>query len=445
MLRGHICIDLHNHKSGFTERYEQDNMLTNAMYMRMGLDLNDKLYPWDSYNVPTAISTYLMPVATHALGGIFLFDGKLTESASNVHFPMDVKLTGWANQTTDTAGLLGGSIVRASSGYTDKTYKNVWNFATAQANGTIASIALTQNSYGPFRLYDSNRSAYYQGYRRGEAFIAFDKANQMGYFAYPDGNFMRIMKKLLPSSVVTIAGPRFSAEEETVASIDMTSEAISYASNWDVSPDYDGYIYLIGCSGNSSGDATVYLRRYKASSDSFSFAEDTAYRKTLTFTGKQFDPTSGTVASGEMHECVSGGYLYCASYDEKSIYKISLTDTTQIKQIIPSWTEFSTFNGGLIFPHRGGGIWTRFYGNGSYYPGFIYPDDTCMMDSNSVNLSMYEFCGYESEDMREIRGDNIQYMFASTNYLGSICNLTEAITKTSTNSMEITYSLTDAS
>jgi hypothetical protein len=35
-MKGHVCIELHSHNSGFTERIEQDNMVTNALTYAMG-------------------------------------------------------------------------------------------------------------------------------------------------------------------------------------------------------------------------------------------------------------------------------------------------------------------------------------------------------------------------------------------------------------------------
>ena len=135
MLKGHLQIDLHNEITGEDKRIEQDNMVTNALGYLLGLAAN-------AGGKGTNMFDDLLPAATKALGGLFLFDGTLTEDVNNVHFPMSVHLTGHAGQSANTASKLGGSINTAESGRTDTGYVNVWDFSTSQANGTIASLAL---------------------------------------------------------------------------------------------------------------------------------------------------------------------------------------------------------------------------------------------------------------------------------------------------------------
>lgn len=136
MLKGHLQIDLHNEITGETRRFEQDNMVTNALGDILGLAANVGAKGVNAFDD-------LLPAATKTLGGLFLFDGALTENVNNVHFPMSVHLIGHARQETNTTAKLAGSINKAESGRTDTGYVNVWDFSTSQANGTIASLALT--------------------------------------------------------------------------------------------------------------------------------------------------------------------------------------------------------------------------------------------------------------------------------------------------------------
>ena len=72
-MKGHVCIELHNHNSGFTERIEQDNMVTNALTYAMG----------HAVSCGANLSDLMLPVCKRGLGGLFLFDGKLEENAEN--------------------------------------------------------------------------------------------------------------------------------------------------------------------------------------------------------------------------------------------------------------------------------------------------------------------------------------------------------------------------
>ena len=95
MMKGHVKIELFDHKTGKLKKIERENMLTNALAYRAGIDSNDTLGLYSSeYSI--------MPLGTKGLGGLYLFDGPLTEDADNVHFPMDVHLTGcrtWHRQS----------------------------------------------------------------------------------------------------------------------------------------------------------------------------------------------------------------------------------------------------------------------------------------------------------------------------------------------------------
>ena len=56
---------------------------------------------------------------------------------------------------------------------------------------------------------------------------------------------------------------------------------------------------------------------------------------------------------------------------------------------------------------------------------------------------MYNFCGYVTDDLRMF-SSNYVYFDACQNYIGTICNLDEPVTKTNSQSLKITYSITDA-
>ena len=85
MMKGHVKIELFDHKTGKLKKIERENMLTNALAYRAGIDSNDTLGLYSSeYSI--------MPLGTKGLGGLLLFDGPLAEDAGNIHFPMNVHL-----------------------------------------------------------------------------------------------------------------------------------------------------------------------------------------------------------------------------------------------------------------------------------------------------------------------------------------------------------------
>lgn len=131
MIKGHVTIELHNHRSGFTERIEQDNLVTDAVGILAsayaGANMTDKF----------------MPIAKNALGGLMLFDDTLEEDAANIYFSGDAHLVGFAGQWNNTSNPLCGSLNVQETHATDTGYETVWDFSTSQANGTISALALT--------------------------------------------------------------------------------------------------------------------------------------------------------------------------------------------------------------------------------------------------------------------------------------------------------------
>ena len=150
---------------------------------------------------------------------------------------------------------------------------------------------------------------------------------------------------------------------------------------------------------------------------------------------------------------VSNGYLYALSYDRKSVYRISLADTSQVRQFTPTIDRFQTMDCG-IYPHRGSGIWTELCYQVTNATGgaetrrtraIIYEDGECRYDLGSYSTgswNMKDFCGYVTDDLRMFSSYYV-YFDACQNYIGTICNLEHPITKTDTQSLKITYSITD--
>jgi hypothetical protein len=198
----------------------------------------------------------------------------------------------------------------------------------------------------------------------------------------------------------------------------------------------------------------VYLRRLKASADHFTLEEDTDFRQVLTLPEVYLYPSNQTKNTHTLALCVSNGYLYALSYDRKSVYRVSLLDTSQVRQITPSIDRFQTMDCG-IYPHKDSGIWTEFQyqvttatgtAENRRTRGIIYEDGECRYDLGNYSTgswAMKDFCGYVTDDLRMFSSYYV-YCDDCQNYIGTICNLEEPVTKTDSQSLKITYSITDA-
>jgi hypothetical protein len=434
MLKGHLQIDLHNEITGETRRFEQDNMVTNALGDMLGLAANVGAKGVNAFDD-------LLPAATKALGGLFLFDGALTEDVNNVHFPMNVHLIGHAGQETNTTAKLAGSINKAESGRTDTGYVNVWDFSTSQANGTIASLALTHTKAGvdPFR-----GAQYSEGSLtcdRSYCPLTFDESTGTLYL-YSSG---LIYKKLFYTNIVKAYTP-YLGEETKVFDFAFKDPENYYC--WAVADGYDGYLYAVYVPNvTQQGTASIRIRKFKISD--FSFQEEA--EQTIAVQNVTAKATGGTDFQEQMNAVVSSGYLYFISYDENTLYKVDLSNTVDVKEV-----NFGSTRCRKIFPMRGGGVfatfeWTGTTSSGSTTtygsPGIVYPDGKYRMtdeSTSSVGYPIY-YISHETGHLQrfEVWSSNLYYSFAC-NYLGTICNLSSPVVKTSAQSMKVTYTLTDA-
>ena len=144
-IKGHTEIQLTNVKTGEVKTFHDDNMMTNGLAefmknhgMLCGTPFTD------------AVKSDLINTL---LGGILLFDTALTESASNTRLTDGVKMTANAAQgvthTGDPSEL--GSYDANESGWQNAAhtvYRHVFTWTTSQGNGRIASACLTSTPHG---------------------------------------------------------------------------------------------------------------------------------------------------------------------------------------------------------------------------------------------------------------------------------------------------------
>lgn len=147
-IKGSATIELTN-ADGSKEVYKHDNMITNAVN---DLCVSQRGDLATILKIVNSGDSY----AKELFGGLLLFDETLNTDANDYFLPT-VKCTGYASQDA-YAGLdtCRGSFNASEGGVqADGSYKFVWDFATSQANGTIKSLALVPNEMGQIGLTSS--------------------------------------------------------------------------------------------------------------------------------------------------------------------------------------------------------------------------------------------------------------------------------------------------
>ena len=142
-IKGHTSIELTDVKTGRKEKFEDDNMVTNAINL---------FYKSGGMTNPSAFNDLLKTDAVeNLLGGILCLDDTITESANIVHVPTGVNMI-----ANGSVGIINtgnppelGSYNESESGWQqDGSYKLVFDYTTSQGNGVIKSVCMTSKYEG---------------------------------------------------------------------------------------------------------------------------------------------------------------------------------------------------------------------------------------------------------------------------------------------------------
>lgn len=147
-IKGRATIELVN-ADGTKEVVKHDNMVTNA--------LADLFRSYRGEVVPgLKLSNLDDDFVKNFFGGILLFNEKLNTDADDYMIPT-TKVTGFAGQTSYSGlDVARGSCNDTESGLQpDGSYKLVWDFSTAQSNGSIQSVALCPKIMGEIGVSDT--------------------------------------------------------------------------------------------------------------------------------------------------------------------------------------------------------------------------------------------------------------------------------------------------
>ena len=490
MIKGHLQIDLHNHNTGLKDRIEQDNMVTNAL---------SKLIPMFSSGQNPEYTQYdVFPLYKKGLGGLLLFNKALTENANNINFPGgDTHLVGCAGQSVESSSFY-GSRNSVESYTTDHSAVTVWDFATNQANGVIRSVALTKSSnmqcvdnmrdtISPFRwrqTYNENIPHYPKvADGRPNYGVPLWYEDNFLYYLIPETDGERVHKAKVYKQYCPVNNLKV-CDGINASLIDTT-----YIDDIEITTDTNCLLFCGSLSNTnyfacwnynvSSAEKLVYFKRINI--------QDNVGVSVTYWTLSLTDLVQGTITISEpvtvsvqdvdfvtdVHEiCFNVGKLYVPNYARTHIYIVDLADTSSVLDVtIPlsggrllyesTATRRSTFkampNGGALF--MVGYTDTAQQSGYSMRRAMIYPDGHIIVDSRDVWASNGDSYGdsdnsnfFITPDLVGINQWSYGYytescfgIWTPNIYLGTICNLSQAVTKTSNTSMKVTYTLTDAS
>lgn len=476
-LKGTTRIELTNVKTGEREVIEKDNLVTNAVADVLQMNPFGFMGSQNAIMDGGMFASNIFPICPNLFGGMLLYEDALKEDPNEYYAPYSNKLIGYSsnNVNSQTDPKRGSMNLNESGPLEDNSgYRFVFDFTTAQANGTISAVGLT-SKWGGRGGYKSAEQ-YYESLQYlgswNDAYNQTDKTllctarkvdfNQgVVYSAWlSSDNTITVGKLRLNFHTTPLVGNSVSnqvLERSTITT--QTFGKYSYVSYIAFLDGGDGYIWGFqhanNTKGNSSGNAIVNW--IKINPENWSFEEGTW---TLPLQLEPFgyidqsNRAGAEYSKGTATAIIHDGFLYCTSYTKKAVYKIQLDNITNIKTFefedksdVVSTFPVTTYNSNY-FMKVGNALVTVY--------GFIVADElvyapgpTSTMDSAWQNRG--ENCFREGPF-------NLSFaMYSQTSYsayvvlalvapyLATINNLPTPVQKTADKTMKITYILREES
>ena len=362
-LKGTTKIELTNVKTGEREVIEKDNLVTNAVASALS---NPFLWQLRTVYSGSYVSGNILPLCPNLFGGILLYEDAIPEDVNQLYAQSTNKLVGYSsNNVNDKTDIMRGSMNLNESGDLEdgSGYRFVFDFTTAQANGTISAVGLTSKfggmaGFGSEEYVTTSCPIVYAennyinntwtnigldiAYRNVNT-ITYDEDTDQLTSIYVSGQNLITIERyhagMASARLLNRFNLYFPSQSEEIHTIE-TKTFAGYAIS-------SGYRYLTFCDagngyvwgfehegnakGNSSGKAKVNWIKIKL--DDLSFEEGTweIDAQILVFgaIGVKEWTTYG-IEPSQTNAVILAGYLYCINYAKTGVYKINLDNISDI-------------------------------------------------------------------------------------------------------------------
>ena len=460
-LTGNLTIELADQNTGETETLSETNMVTNAVNDILGVNPMATMYKTaDEYDDTLIWNNELLPICPNMIGGILLFSSSITEAADNLYLPSTNLPVAYAsNDVNATANTKRGSMNLTESMKLTNGYKFVWEFTPSQGNGTIAAVGLTSrqggaNAYGSEVAVDGTllqtkrASLEYDDGFINDLFrcISVDFENSKLYSLSYASNTVTIKRYRIPIFDIglneRLNDSTLTLEDTTVLQCSTFKFYGSYTPYGIFCDGGDGYWYGFSNQENSAGSATMLWIKIKKSDYSFTEGSWTLSNAKLTVVGSFKEGSN--YPSGSRNSVVRNGYLYVFAYDKTGIYKINLSNSTDITLIPFGFTSAFKCIG------ESGSTECRLSILNDIIIGYDFEID---ISDNVIATFAGVRCGNIATPFFQYKEfvfawggahlSQYRYTWLLTPYLATISNLSQAVVKNADKTMKITYTLTE--
>lgn len=444
-IKGEVEIRLHNPTTGKTEIHKGENMITNAVY-----DIFASNY------CGTMNYANLLPVATKMFGGILCFNTDLDVSSANAttdYYIPDSSvnpLVAHAGQTTLTDqadDLMRGNPLSSSMSLSDGSATLAWEWGITAGNGTFKSLALTHTDTGSYGI-GINGTAFKTNF--SPAITGSQIAlNRVIHFVDKRGYAYTIS---VNGTTVTLT--KYPIAFKNIGVIETQMPQDDYATSFTVNTE-TSFSSMPGFYFDFANDKLWIFYQPVDGAHSLYVEEidiiaKTATNRNITNNDINFRHYADAGVGVGFNVAVYDGYVYILprpyGFDpvSTSCYKINLTNSADVTEIsVPTASNFlapgfpAPFTN-KIFPssewiiNNGVCYKTGATDSYDYHAGYERL-------GNSTKITTSGLTGLVSR----IHNSNIFVVRASKLYLATKYNLDTAVTKSASQSMIITYTLTE--
>lgn len=434
-IKGHTEIQLTNVKTGEVKTYHDDNMITNGLaeFMKNHGMLCEAPFTADVRE----------DLVNTLLGGILLFDTALTENANNTRLTDGVKMTANAAQgvthTGDPTEL--GSYDSNESGWQNAAhtvYRHVFTWTTSQGNGRIASACLTSKPHG--YVGEGNSTSKTQ--------VTDGSLNLLTYSGEANlGNNLKMVLMVKDNEVYFISLDT-SDDSITISKTHVADTECDLRDLKTISNAVEEEVLTV-----SNPTATALQRMEKVScrvlsgSVVISFYAGNSFL-VLTFPSNLGSLTSYVEVSQQATSLTFGNKVSFLSADAtklivsdntNKIYTVDLSNLANVTEIVQDGV---TVGSSLVYSS----------GKRHYLYNSVYDETLNKVYPINANIGDY---AYATQDLYKSDSSMYGRLIASTlvqaamgrrnDYLATINNLSSVVTKDSTQTMKVIYTLTFAS
>ena len=458
---GNVTIELEDQNTGTVEKVSETNMVTNAVNDILGINPMGVYYHMGArYDTEMNWNDELLPICPNMIGGLLLFSAPITEQASNIYLSSaNLPMAYASNDVNATSNVRRGSMNLTESMVLDDGYKFVWEFTPSQGNGTIAAIGLTSkqggaNAYGSdvavdtglLLLRQNNLNLSVEWLNILFRTVEVDFENGLMYSIAYASNTVAISRYRIPIFEVglneLLNDTTIILEDTTVLQCSTFKFYGSYTPYGIFLDGGDGYWYGFSNQANSSGSAEMLWIKIKKSDLSFTEGSWTLSNAMLKAVGS-FRADSSYPATNR-NAAMRNGYLYVLANNDTGIYKINVSNPTDVTLISFGFTSEAKSI------CTSGSCEARLLMIGDLLIGYDFMVDVndnviqtfggTRMNNLATPLFQYKeyVLGWGGS-----YGNEYRYNFLLTPYLATICNLSQAVVKNADKTMKITYTLTE--